>query len=121
MRRRSSGRLRCTAPIPMDLDLHMAPDLTAPAQARKAIAGLGGHVDGDVLGDTVLLVSELVSNSVKYGKGDILMRVRTRGSRHLLVEVVDDGGGFSPAVRRPSRFQAGGVGPHLGDAPGRPL
>jgi len=50
----------------MDLDLHMAPDLTAPAQARKAITGLRGHVDGDVLSDTVLLVSELVSNSVRH-------------------------------------------------------
>ena len=89
----------------MDLDLHMAPDLTAPAQARKAITGLRGHVDGDVLSDTVLLVSELVSNSVKYGEGEILLRARTRGPRQVLVEVVDDGGGFSPAVRRPSRFQ----------------
>src|SRR5215213_6004768 len=99
----------------MDLDLDMARDLTAPAQARKAITGLRGHVDADVLNDTLLLVSELVSNSVKYGEGDILMRVRTRGPRQVLAEVVDDGGGFSPKVRRPSRFHAGGFGLHLVD------
>jgi signal transduction histidine kinase len=99
----------------MDLDLDMARDLSAPAQARKAITGLGGHVDGDVLNDAVLLVSELVSNSVKYGKGDILLRARTRGPRQVLVEVVDDGGGFSPQIRRPSRFQASGYGLHLVD------
>jgi two-component sensor histidine kinase len=99
----------------MDLDLDMARDPSAPAQARKAITGLGGHVDGDVLNDAVLLVSELVSNSVKYGKGDILLRARTRGPRQVLVEVVDDGGGFSPQIRRPSRFQASGYGLHLVD------
>jgi two-component sensor histidine kinase len=99
----------------MDLDLHMARDLHAPAQARSAITGLREHVDADVLSDTVLLVSELVSNSVKYGEGDILLRARTRGPRQVLVEVVDDGSGFSPAVRRPSRFRAGGFGLHLVD------
>jgi two-component sensor histidine kinase len=99
----------------MDIDLEMARDLTAPGQARKAIQALREHIDPDVLGDTVLLVSELVSNSVKYGDGDILMRVRTRGTRQVLVEVVDDGGGFSPQVRRPSRFQASGYGLHLVD------
>jgi two-component sensor histidine kinase len=99
----------------MDLDLDMARDPSAPAQARKAITGLGGHVDGDVLNDAVLLVSELVSNSVKYGEGDILLRARTRGPRQVLVEVVDDGGGFSPQIRRPSRFQASGYGLHLVD------
>ena len=99
----------------MDLDLDMARDLSAPAHARKAITGLRGRMDGDVLSDTVLLVSELVSNSVKYGEGDIRLRVRTRGPRQILVEVVDDGGGFSPAVRRPSRFHAGGFGLHLVD------
>jgi two-component sensor histidine kinase len=99
----------------MDIDLEMARDLTAPGQARKAIQALREHIDSDVLGDTVLLVSELVSNSVKYGDGDILMRVRTRGMRQVLVEVVDDGGGFSPQVRRPSRFQASGYGLHLVD------
>jgi two-component sensor histidine kinase len=99
----------------MDLDLDMARDPSAPAQARKAITGLGGHVDGDVLNDAVLLVSELVSNSVKYGEGDILLRARTRGPRQVLVEVVDDGGGFSPQIRRPSRFQVSGYGLHLVD------
>jgi signal transduction histidine kinase len=99
----------------MDLDLDIARDLSAPAQARKAITGLRGHVDGDVLTDAVLLVSELVSNSVKYGEGDILLRARTRGPRQVLVEVVDDGGGFSPQIRRPSRFQASGYGLHLVD------
>ena len=99
----------------MDLDIDIARDLTAPAHARKAMDAIRERVDPDVLRDTVLLVSELVSNSVKYGEGGILMRVRTRSSRHVLVEVVDDGGGFSPVVRRPHRFEAGGFGLQLVD------
>ena len=101
-----TGRLTCKHPLRMDLDLDMARDLGAPAQARKAITGLRGHVDGDVLSDTILLVSELVSNSVKYGEGDILLRARTRGPRQVLVEVVDDGRRVLAGGRRPSRFQA---------------
>jgi signal transduction histidine kinase len=101
----------------MDVDLHIARDLMAPAAARQAISDLRGRVHADVISDTMLLVSELVSNSVKYGDGDeILVRVRTRGSRHVLVEVLDDGAGFAvPTVKRPARLQAGGFGLHLVD------
>ena len=100
----------------MDLDLHIARDLTAPAEARQAISNLRGRVDADVVGDTMLLVSELVSNSVKYGEGDeTLLRVRTRGTRHILVEVLNQGDGFAPRVKRPARLQAGGFGLHLVD------
>ena len=57
-----------------------------------------------------------MSNSVKYGEGDDpRCAPAPAGSRQVLVEVVDDGGGFSPAVRRPSRFRAGGFGLHLVD------
>jgi two-component sensor histidine kinase len=98
----------------MDLDLDIPRDLAAPAAARQAISTLGGRLDPDVVGDTVLLVSELVSNSVKYGDGDqLLLRVRTRGSRQVLVEVLDEGDGFAPATKRPTRLRAGGFGLHL--------
>jgi two-component sensor histidine kinase len=100
----------------MDLDLDIARDLTAPAQARSAIGSLRDRLDPDVVSDTVLLVSELVSNSVKYGAGDrVAMRVRTRGTRHVLVEVVDEGGGFAATAKRPGPHQAGGFGLHLVD------
>ena len=100
----------------MDLDLHIARDRSAPAEARQAISNLQDRVDTDVVGDAMLLVSELVSNSVKYGDGDeILMRVRARGTRHVLVEVLDEGEGFAPTVKRPVRFQSGGFGLHLVD------
>jgi two-component sensor histidine kinase len=99
----------------MDLDVDIARDLTAPARARRAIATLASRLDADVLRDTTLLVSELISNAVKYGVGPILLRVRTRGTRHVRVEVLDEGGGFSPSVRRVSRFASGGFGFRLVD------
>jgi two-component sensor histidine kinase len=97
----------------MVLDIDIARDLKGPAQARRALAELGGRLDRDVLADTTLLVSELVSNSVKYGRGRIVLRVRTRGSRQVLVEVLDEGRAFSPHVRRASRFASGGFGLRL--------
>jgi two-component sensor histidine kinase len=99
----------------MDLDVDIARDLTAPATARRAIATLSDRLDPGVLRDATLLVSELISNAVKYGVGAILLRIRTRGRHRVLVEVRDEGGGFSPPVRRVSRFEPGGFGFRLVD------
>src|SRR5215207_832271 len=47
--------------------LTVAADLQAPSAARDAVvAGLDGRVADDVLGDARLLVSELVTNSVRH-------------------------------------------------------
>jgi two-component sensor histidine kinase len=94
----------------MDLDIDIPRDPSAPAAARAAVRGLSGTLDADVLADTTLLVSELVSNSVKYGEGAVQLRVRTRGTHHVRVEVLDDGDGFAPGERRRSRFASGGFG-----------
>jgi anti-sigma regulatory factor (Ser/Thr protein kinase) len=50
---------------PIRLDVHPSP--SAPAAARTALArGLTGHVASPVLADAELLVSELVTNSVRH-------------------------------------------------------
>jgi signal transduction histidine kinase len=95
----------------MDLELDIARETAAPAQARAAVRSFAGAaLDDEVLADAILLVSELVSNAVKYGKGAIRLRVRTRGTHQVLVEVIDEGDGFVPGVRRTSRFPSGGFG-----------
>jgi two-component sensor histidine kinase len=99
----------------MDLELDMARDASAPARARETVRTLRAAVDRDVLADATLLVSELVSNAVKYGKGRIKLRIRARGSRNVLVEVLDEGRGFAPCIRRRSRFEPGGFGLRLVD------
>jgi hypothetical protein len=42
-------------------------DPTAPSAARRAIEGLSDRIAADVVPDVKLLVSELITNSVKYG------------------------------------------------------
>lgn len=62
-----------------------------------------------------LLVSELVTNSVKYGAED---SVRVEVSRHddtLHVEVSDDGPGLVPKLRSKPATDVGGWGLHLVD------
>ena len=99
----------------MDLELDIARDTAAPARARATVRTLSAALDRDVLADATLLVSELVSNAVKYGKGRIRMRVRARGSRHVLVEVLDEGRGFVPPTGERSRPEPGGFGLRLVD------
>lgn len=55
---------------------------------------LGGRFD-----DVALVVSELVTNSVRYGAGDVTVSVR-RQPQKIRVEVADDGPGFSYDVPR---------------------
>jgi signal transduction histidine kinase len=74
----------------------------APARARMAVKGLNGSLAG--LRESVyLLVSELVTNAVKHGGSGQAGAVRVRlnsSSRHVRVEVMDDGPGFEPVTGR---------------------
>jgi serine/threonine-protein kinase RsbW len=89
-------------------------DLDAAAQAREALDPLAGDVPFDVLEDARILVSELVTNSVRHGRpgpdGAIELRVERR-SRLLRLEVIDAGGGSAPAVqpRDPARPSGWGL------------
>jgi len=46
-----------------------------------------------------LITNELVSNAIKYGKGDIQVRL-FRENGHAVLEVCDDGPGFHPPGAR---------------------
>ena len=74
--------------------------------ARDAVAGLDGHL-GAVFGDVVLLISELVTNSVRHAGLDasqpLQLSVQTDDDMVRLA-VRDPGPGFTPAgARRPIR------------------
>jgi anti-sigma regulatory factor (Ser/Thr protein kinase) len=72
----------------------------APAAARRAIEALSGRVADDVIPDVKLLVSELITNSVKYGgEGALRLQIETEGPRKLRAEVIDQGVGFVPVAR----------------------
>jgi anti-sigma regulatory factor (Ser/Thr protein kinase) len=81
----------------------LAPDVRSPAEARRTLEALRLSLDGPVVDDAALLVSEVVSNSVRHAGLDAAeaIEVRVRGSRAMLhVDVIDPGPGFEPQTRQ---------------------
>ena len=96
------------------LDRAIPRDERAPAHAREAIRGLAGRIDPGIVPDVQLLVSELITNSVKYGAdGAVRLQVEAADERRLRVEVVDQGAGFVPVRRTRPKDDVGGWGLHL--------
>ena len=90
--------------------------MDAPGMARDAMRGLDGRVPADLLEDATLLVSELVTNGVKYGgEGEIKLELEADDER-VRAEIVDQGSGFEPltrANREMALSDEGGWGLHL--------
>jgi anti-sigma regulatory factor (Ser/Thr protein kinase) len=81
--------------------------------ARRALDDLEGTLDPAVLPDVRLLVSELITNSVKYGgEGPVRLEVQASG-RSVRAEIIDQGVGFEPKVRDGDLDRVGGWGLHL--------
>ena len=92
------------------LRLSFARDAEAPGWARKALDVLDHGLDDERLYSAKLLLSELVSNSVKYG-GDGPVQVGLEaGGMGVRVEVIDCGPGFKPARRTAGLEEVGGWG-----------
>jgi anti-sigma regulatory factor (Ser/Thr protein kinase) len=90
--------------------LELARDDSAPAVARQGLEGALQGFEDERGYYARLLVSELVSNSVKYG-GDGPVRVEivpTAAGVH--VEVIDCGPGFTAAPRDADSDRVGGWG-----------
>jgi anti-sigma regulatory factor (Ser/Thr protein kinase) len=89
-------------------------DARAPSAARRAIEGLIDRIARDVVADVKLLVSELITNSVKYGgNGEVTLKVEAEDPRRLRIEVIDQGVGFVPVARDRPATDVGGWGLHL--------
>jgi anti-sigma regulatory factor (Ser/Thr protein kinase) len=101
----------------MILDVDIPRDNRAPWHARRAVERLGDQIDPEVAPDVMLLVSELVTNSVKYGeRGELRLQIEANGPRKLRVEVIDQGDGFVPVARDRPMNEPGGWGLHLVEA-----
>jgi anti-sigma regulatory factor (Ser/Thr protein kinase) len=86
----------------LDIELRLRPDLRSPAEARRTLDVLRASIDDPVVDDAALLVSEVVSNSVRHAGLDPSdeIEVRIRGTRSMLhVDVIDPGPGFEPYAR----------------------
>jgi anti-sigma regulatory factor (Ser/Thr protein kinase) len=98
---------------PLELALRLRSDDLAPAIARHALAGVRDRLGDDVTDDTELLISELVTNSVRHGPPasdeqiDITVAV-TR--RRVHVEVLDANGFRWDLVANRTPAEQGGFG-----------
>ena len=96
-------------------DVAITRDTTAPSSARRAVEQFAAEqLDPTLVPDVKLLVSELITNSVKYGgDGEVVLQMRSDHEGHIRIEVVDQGSGFVPVARNRPATEAGGWGLHL--------
>lgn len=91
----------------------MEPGPRCPSEARAALSPLADLVAGQVYLDLCLLVSELVTNSVRHARlrppDTIRLRVEV-SDRLLRVEVTDPGEGFGADIPEPAVRGPGGWG-----------
>ncbi len=80
----------------------------AAAEARRAIGKLRADLDPSLMETLRLLVTELVTNSVRHTAADsVTLRVAV-GKAAVLTEVADTGPGFDPGcVERPGDHNGG--------------
>jgi anti-sigma regulatory factor (Ser/Thr protein kinase) len=79
----------------VDLRLNGSPE--APSVARRALSRLRGDIDPPVMETMRLLVTELVSNSVRHAQSRTVVLKVLVGRSMVLTEVSDEGPGFDPA------------------------
>lgn len=96
------------------LHLQLRPGPEAAGEGRHALDRLEGSIDGDQLGELRLLVTELLTNSVRHGvvddRGWIGLDVEIY-SNSVRVVVTDNGPGFEPeAEPTPYLDRPGGWG-----------
>jgi serine/threonine-protein kinase RsbW len=102
---------RTRAEIEETLMLRLAGDDHAPARARRALESLENAL-GDARSDVALLVSELVTNSIRHGGGQpdaAIEVVATAAPEVVRVEVADRGPGFDAEEAHRGR-SVGGYG-----------
>lgn len=98
------------------LDLRLAAGPQAPGEARHALDELAGRVADERLDEVRLLVSELVTNSVRHAGMAEQEWIELRAGLTdgvLRVEVADSGPGFEAGKPLPSLYQDSGWGLYL--------
>jgi anti-sigma regulatory factor (Ser/Thr protein kinase) len=98
------------------LSLRLVPDVEAARKAREALERLEDQLEQGVLRDMHLLVTELVTNSVRHADADAREPVHVEvavGGDHVFVSVEDGGSGFKPTPRTRHAPPDSGWGLHL--------
>jgi hypothetical protein len=98
------------------IELILAPDDRAPAAARRLLErSFAAALDPDELDRAKLAISELATNAVLHGHGEITLRADLAPDR-LRVAVIDKGAGFAFAGRPVAEERLGGWGLGLVEA-----
>jgi anti-sigma regulatory factor (Ser/Thr protein kinase) len=103
-------------PLDASATLHLVPDKAELAPARRFVRStLGGWGLADEAAQLELAVSELVTNALVHGDGEIDVTVELHGDR-VRLEVGDEGFGSEPIrFREPISTGGGGWGLRLVD------
>jgi anti-sigma regulatory factor (Ser/Thr protein kinase) len=98
------------------VEVELRRETTAPRAARALVRNwFSGKLSEDELYTATLLVSELVTNAVRHGRGKITLRALLNDVR-LLVDVIDEGSVVEPVLRRREDPSGGGKGLMIVDA-----
>jgi anti-sigma regulatory factor (Ser/Thr protein kinase) len=97
-------------------EAELAAQPEAAGVARGLLQTLGHSLDHDVVERALLLVSELVANSVQHGRTTEPIHVSVEARPETLhVQVSDSGPSFEPEVHRPDTGSESGWGLFLVD------
>ena len=101
---------------PATASLKLAPRADAAGIARRFVHDNRDHLDPDIVANAELLVSEIVTNALRYGAGEIALTVRV-DPPGIGVAVTDTGHGM-PVVRAelPADDEGSGRGLFIVDA-----
>jgi anti-sigma regulatory factor (Ser/Thr protein kinase) len=92
----------------IDVRLNGGPE--APSKARRELGRLKGDLDPPLMETMRLLVTELVTNSVKHASAEAVSLRVLVGRQAVLVEVTDHGPGFEHRPRRRNDARDSGWG-----------
>jgi anti-sigma regulatory factor (Ser/Thr protein kinase) len=95
------------------VDLCVPADLGAPASARRGVSALCPYAEDPLMGDLMLLVSELVTNCVRHARltPEDWIRIRIAlAPDGVRLDVCDPGVGFTPS--RPRQRASEEIGGH---------
>jgi anti-sigma regulatory factor (Ser/Thr protein kinase) len=109
--RRGAARARAGGRVGDALDVHVPLDVRAPGAARIVVAEcLRGRVAASVLESASLVVSELVTNSVRHGGASAagVVVVRVWLTETMVGVEVEDRGRAGVIAPRPADLQSGG-------------
>ena len=99
----------------LELEIELPRAEAASQIARRALRSVcANRVETDLLLDAELLVSELATNALLHGRGNIKLRAAIDEQR-VWAAVIDEGAGFDDALPQRSADQVGGWGLDLVD------